>query len=133
SPFPRAALPVRRIGGDIRRDLAFPAVAVGQELGLVVQQLLARLGGELEVRPLDNRIDRAGLLAEAAVDALGHVDVVARGAAAAVFARLGLDGDGLRRTDRLAELAGNAAFLAVRVTAQRMLASEARAQRSLLV
>src|SRR5690606_18339025 len=77
--------------------------------------------------------DRAGLLAEAAIDALGHVDVIARGAARAVLARLGVDGDRLRRADRLAQLAGDAAFLAVRIAAQRMLAPEARRQRPLLV
>ena len=109
-------------------DLGFPAVAVFQQLLLVVVQLLAGLGRELEVRPLDDGVDRAGFLAEAAVDAFGHVDVVARGPAAAVLARLGLDGDRLRRADRLAQLAGDAAFLAIRVAAQRVLAAEARAQ-----
>src|SRR5207248_674931 len=82
---------------------------------------------------LDDRIDRAGLLAVAAIDALGHVDVVARGAAAAVLARLGLDGDRQSRAHRLAELAGDAAFLAVGIAAQRMLAAEARAERAALV
>ncbi len=61
-------------------------------------ELFARLGGELEVRPLDDRIDRAGFLAEAAIDALHHIDVVThRAARAVVAARPGLDGDGLRR------------------------------------
>src|SRR3546814_2152636 len=78
-------------------------------------------------------IHRAGLLAEAAVDALRHVDVVARGAPAAVAARLSLDDDALRRADRLAELAGNAPLLAVGIAAQRVLAAEARAERPLLV
>src|SRR5581483_11200235 len=90
------------------------------------------LGRELEIGSLDDGIDRARLLAVAAVNALGHVDVVARGAAATVIARLGLDGDGLRRADRLAELAGNAALLAVGIPAQRMLTAEARAERPLL-
>ena len=40
--------------------------------------------------------------------------------------RLGLDGDGLRRAHGLAKLAGDAALLAVRVTAQRVQATEAR-------
>src|SRR5207244_3072559 len=114
-------------------DLALPAVAVRQELFLVVVQLLAGLRGELEVRPLDNGVDRASLLAEAAVDALHHVDVVARGAAGAVVAaRTGLDGNRLRRADRLAQLAGDAALFAVRITAQHMLAAEARRDRPFL-
>lgn len=49
---------------------------------------------------LHDGIHGAGLLAEAAVDALGHVDVVTRGAAAAVGAGLSLDGDRLPRGHR---------------------------------
>src|SRR5205814_8309025 len=100
--------PIRRIERDVLGDLAFPAVAVREQALLVVIELLARLGGELEVRPLDDRIDRAGFLAQPAIDALHHVDVVARGAPRAIVAaRAGLDGDRLRRTDRLAQLAGD--------------------------
>src|ERR1700733_14954130 len=94
---------------------------------LVVVKLLARFGGVFEVRTLDDGVDRAGLLAQPAIDAFDHINVVAGGTAGAVVpARAGLDGDGLRRTDRLAELAGNAALLAVGIAAQYMLAAEAR-------
>src|SRR3546814_16402017 len=88
---------VGRIELQVLGDLVFPAVAVGEQPFLVVEQLLARLGGELEVRSLDDGIHRAGLLAEAAVDALRHVAVVARGAPAAVAPRLSLDADARRR------------------------------------
>src|SRR6202043_1216200 len=47
-------------------------------------------------------------------------------------ARAGLDGDRLRRADRLAQLAGDAALLAIGIAAQRMLAAEARRDRPLL-
>src|SRR6056297_2441914 len=114
-------------------DLSLPPVAVLQQFGLVVEQLLAGLGGKLEIRPLDDRIDRARLLAETAIDAFRHVDVVARGAAAAILARFGVDGYGLRRADRLAQLAGDAPFLAVGVSAQRMFAPKARRQRPLFM
>src|SRR5260370_42592398 len=119
--------------GEGAGDLAFPAVAVRQELFLVVEQLFAGLGGEFEIRPLDDRIDRAGLLAIAAIDAFGHVDVVARRAPAAVLARLGLDRDRQPPPDRLAHFAGDAALLAVGIAAQHMLAAKARAERALLV
>src|SRR6185369_3014634 len=77
--------------------------------------------------------DRARLLAQTAIDALHHVDVVARGAAGAVVAaRARLDGDRLRRADGLAQLAGDAALFAVRIAAQRVLAAKARRQRPLL-
>src|SRR5206468_57938 len=54
-------------------------------------------------------------------------------APAAVLARLGLDRDRQRRADRLAQLAGDAALLAVGIATQRVLAAEARAQRPLLI
>ena len=55
------------------------------------------LCGELEIRSLHNGINGAGLLAEAAVDALCHVDVVPGGAAAAILPLLCLNGDSLCR------------------------------------
>src|SRR3954454_10751142 len=104
--------PIRRIERDVLGDLALPAVAVRKQALLVEVELLARLGGELEVRAFDDGVHRAGLLAKAAVDAFDHIDVVARGAAGAVVAaRSGFDRDGLRRADRLAEFTGDAAFL----------------------
>src|ERR1700716_4361308 len=97
---------IRRVGLQVGRDHRLPLVAVGEQLVLVVHQLLAGLGREFEVRSLDDDVNRTALLAEAAIDAFRLVDVVTRRAPAAVVARLGLDGDGLRRADRLAELAG---------------------------
>src|SRR5690606_9367925 len=122
---------IRRVGGDRRGDLALPAFAVRQKLFLVVHQLLAGLGGELEIRAFDDRIDRAGFLAEAAIDAFGHVDVIARGAAAAVLAGLGFDGDDERVANRFAKVAGDATFFAIGIAAQGMLTPETRAQPSL--
>src|SRR5690606_21206821 len=87
----RPLLAVWGVEFQILRDLPLPAIAVGQQPLLVEQQLLAGVGGELGVRPLDDGVDGAGLLTQAAVDALDHVDVVAGRAAAAVRARLGLD------------------------------------------
>src|SRR6202158_3998053 len=117
------ASPVRRIEFDRFRNLALPAVAVGEKFRLVIIEFLAGLGREFEIRSLDDGVDRTGLLAQTAIDALHHVDVVAHGAAGAVVAaRTGLDGDRLRRTDRLAQLAGDAALLAVGVAAQRVFA-----------
>jgi hypothetical protein len=55
-------------------------------------------------------------LAEPAVDALCHVNVVPRCPAGAVFPRFRLDRDGLRWADRFAELARNAALLSARVS-----------------
>ena len=54
-----------------------PAVAVREQAFLVVVELLGCLGRELKVRSQDDGVDRAGLLAEAAIDAFHHVDVEA--------------------------------------------------------
>ena len=51
--------------------------------------------------------------------------------AQAIVADIGLDGDRKRRAHRLAQFAGDATLLAVRVAAQRMQTAEARALRSL--
>src|SRR5207248_6714790 len=114
-------------------DLLLVAVADGEQHRLGVVKIAALLAVVLEDARLDDRIDRAGLLAEAAEDALGEVDVVARGAARAVLALLRLDVDGERRADRLAQLARDAALLAVRIAAQRVQAAEARADGRLLL
>src|SRR5215470_15787142 len=104
------ALAIRRVEREILGDLALPAVAIREQPLLVVVKLLARLGREFEVRPLDDGVDRARLLAQPAVDAFDHVYVVAGGAARAVIAaRTRLDGDRLGRADGLAQFAGDAA------------------------
>jgi len=50
-----------------------------------------------------------------------------------VSARAGLDRDRLRRADRFAQLAGDAAFFAIGIAAQRMLPPEPRRNRVFLV
>src|SRR5688572_24013255 len=82
---------------------------------------------------LDDRVHRAGLFAETAVDALEQVDVVASRAARAVGGDVGLDRDRERRAHRLAQLAGDAAFLAVRITTLCVQATVARRLRGLLL
>lgn len=113
---------------------------------LVVQELFSRLGGVFGVGALDNGVDGAGLLAEAAVDALGHVNVIAGGTAGAIGTLLGFDGNGLGGanlqreimlenewlranwrggiTYSFAELAGNAALFSGGVSAEGVLATE---------
>lgn len=125
-------LSVRRVRTSDRGQLRLPLVTVREQLLLVVEQLFPRLGGVLGIRALDNGVYGARLLAEAAVDALGHVDVVAGCAAGAVGALLGFDGDGLCWADGFAQLAGNAALFARRVAAQGVLATEAGRDGALL-
>src|SRR5581483_12197498 len=106
---------------------ALPAVAVGEKSRLVIIKFLPRLGREFEIRTLDDRIDRTGLLAQPAIDAFHHVDVVTNRAPRPIIAPgTRLDRDRLRRANRLAQLAGNAALLTIRITAQRVLAAKTR-------
>src|SRR6266446_7794939 len=121
------------VRGAVAGDLLLVAVAYGEQHFLGVVEVAALLAVVLEDARLDDRVHRAGLLAQAAEDALGEVDVVARGAARAVGALLGLDRDRERGAHRLAQLAGDAALLAVRVAAQGVQPAEARAHRRLLL
>jgi hypothetical protein len=74
---------------------------------------------------LNDSIYRTALLAQTAVDALRHINIVACGPPATVHALLGFDCDGLGRADGFAELAGNAALFSGWVPSQGVLASEA--------
>ena len=62
-----------------------------------------------------DRIDRASFLAEAAVDALKKIDVVAARSSHAIVADIRVNCDRQRGANRFAKLARNASFLAVRV------------------
>src|SRR6266516_5905133 len=121
------------VRGAVAGDLLLVAVAHREQHFLGVVEVSALLAVVLEDARLDDRIHRAGLLAQAAEDAFGEIDVVARGAARSVGALLGLDRDRERRAHGLAQLAGDAALLAVRVAAQGVQPAEARAHRRLLL
>jgi len=64
-------LSVEIISFDVGRNFGLPLVSVVEELLLVVKQLLVGLGRKLKVGALHDRVDRARLLAETAVDASG--------------------------------------------------------------
>src|SRR5665811_873113 len=133
APLCLTGSPIGRIERDVPRNRPLPAVAIREQAFLVVVELLGCLGRELEVWSQDDGVDRAGLLAKAAVDAFHHVDVEAGGPPRAVVApRPRLDGDGLGRADRLAKLAGDAALLPVRIAPQCKLAAKAGRERPLL-
>ena len=69
------------IRGSISGDLCFILIPDRQQ-DVLCQNVLAPLLNVILVDPcLDYRIDRTGFLAKAAIDAFGHVDIVAGGAA----------------------------------------------------
>jgi hypothetical protein len=90
------------------------------------------LCGVFSVWWLDNSVNRTTLLAEAAVDALCHVEIVTSGSSTSVLTLLGLNGNGLCRADGFTQLAGNASLFTGRVAAQGVLATETRADGTLL-
>ena len=108
-------------------NLLLPLVTVGQQLLLIVQELLVRFGGELKVGSLHDGIDGTGLLAVSAVDALGHVDVVSGGPTGPILSLLGIDGDGLGWAGGLAQLAGDAPLVSGGVPAKSVLTTESGA------
>src|SRR3974390_673337 len=124
---PPPLLSVWRIELKGLRNFRFPAVAVREQTVLVIIEFFAGFRRKLEIGALHDGINGTSLLAEAAIDAFDHVDVVARGAATSVFAGLGFDGDCLRRADGFAQFAGDTALLAVRIAPERMLGAKARA------
>jgi hypothetical protein len=77
------------------------------------------------VLTLYNGIDGAALLAQSAVDAFGHVNVVARRSPTAIHTLLGLDRDSLRRADGFTKLAGDATLFTRGIPSQGVLAPEA--------
>src|SRR4030095_6197675 len=126
SSTPRVRVPVL---GDLRSC----AVPDSQQHLLRVIKIATLLAVVLENARFDDRVYGAAFLAEPAENAFGEVDVVARRPPRAVLAFLRFDRDRERGTHGLTQFARNAAFLAVRIAAQRMQSAEPRALRRLLL
>jgi len=121
------------IGLDIASNFHFPLVAVGEKLLLVIQKLLSGLCAELKVGTFNDGINGTRFLTKTAINALGHVNVVAGGTTRVIFTGFRLDRNGLCWTNRLAQLARYATFLTRSVSPQSMLSAKSRAKRILLV
>src|SRR3954470_575221 len=120
-------LPIRRIQIEVSGDLSLPTVSIRQQPGLVVIELLAGLRRIFKVRTFDDGVHRARFLAQAAINAFHHIDVIAHGSPSPVVPpRSSFDRDRLRRADSLAQLAGNAALFPVGIAPQSMLAAKPR-------
>src|SRR5512135_1166807 len=120
-------LPVLGIVSAIQCDLHFVSFTVRQQHGLGVIQVTALLAVVFIDACFDDGIHRTGFFAETAKNAFGQVDVVLRGAARTVCTLRHFDLDRHCRANRLAQLAGDAALLTVRITALRMQTAEAEA------
>lgn len=109
---------------DVASQLWLPPVSIGQQFLLVVEQLLVVDSCIFVVGAFNDRIDRACFLAVSAVNAFGHVDIVAGGPTGSIRSRLALNGDSSSRAGSSAQFAGNTPLLASSITPQSMLASE---------
>src|SRR6185437_6397893 len=130
---PCAPSAIRRVRPFVGGDHGLVALADREQLVLAHDVLAAVLHVVFVDAGEHDGVHRTGLFAEAAVDALEEVDVVARGTPGAVLGDVRVDRDADSRTDRLAQLAGDAALLAVAVAPQRVQPAEARRLRSLLL
>src|SRR3954451_1932198 len=112
---------------------------LGEQHVLRVDQVVARVLGELELVAERDRIERAGDLAVAAEDAAAHVDLVDAGVALArrdaVARRVlgGDDADAVRRARGGAERAPDALLEPVLVAPEAVAAAEARVHRPLVL
>lgn len=80
-------------------ELRLPLITIRQQLLLVVQKLLPGLRSVFRIRRLNNSIDWTALLAETAVDALGHINIVSSRPPASISSLLGFDCDSLSWAD----------------------------------
>src|ERR1700722_13596378 len=113
-------LSIRRVSGFIGRDHGFITLTHREQLVLAHDVLAAMLHVVLVNTGEDDRIHRAGLFAEAAVNALEQVDVVTRRATRAIRCYVGIDSDAHGRAHRLAKLAGDATLFTVRIATLRV-------------
>src|SRR3954464_1873659 len=120
SNIPFLLLTEPRVLCPVPRYLLLETIAHGEQHRLRVVEVSPLLAVIFECPRLDDRIHRAGLLAEAAEDAFRQIDVIARGAPGAVGTLVRFNMDGERRAHRLAELACDTALFAVRIAAQRV-------------
>ena len=112
--------------------LGLPLISVFKQLGFIVEKFLVQKCRVFEVRSFNDSIDRAGLGAETAENALGHINIILSGSSRAVWSWLGLDDDGKGWAGGLAELAGDASLFTGWVSSEGMLASEHGGEDSLL-
>src|SRR6266404_568488 len=111
---------IRRVGGFVGRDHGFVALTHGEQLVFAHDVLPAVLHVVLVNTREHDGIHRTGLLAEAAVDALEEVDVVAARPARTIRRDFRVDRDADRMTYSLAKLAGDTALLPVRIATLRV-------------
>jgi hypothetical protein len=83
-----------------------------------------RFRGKLKIRSLHNGIHGTGFLTKATVNALCHVNIIARRSTRTILPLLHFNGNGLRGTCRFTQFARNATLFARRIATQRMFATK---------
>jgi len=108
------------------RELGLPFVTVFDQLLFVVEKLFVQERCVLKVGPFDDCVNGASFLAEAAENALGHVDIVFCGAAGAIGSGLTFDFDCEGWARSFAKFTSDATLLTSWVPSESMLATEHR-------
>ena len=128
-----ARLAVGRVGFKVCGYCPLPLVTIREQFRFVVKQFFACLGRIFKVWSFDHCIHGARFLAETTINALRHINVVARRSATTIVARFALDSDSLRRAYSLAKFACDTPLFPVGIAPQCMLTPETRAQRVFFV
>lgn len=122
---------VSDLGLDVTGQLRLPSVSVGEKSLLVEKELFMSDHGILIVRTFDYSIDWTSFLAETAVDAFSHVDVIASSSSRTIRTRLTFDCDGIGWASSSTKLASDASrwsflvpFFACSISPQGMLSSK---------
>ena len=92
---------------DVSGQLWLPSVTVSQEFLLVVKQFLMGHGSVFEVGSFDNGVNGTSSLAESAINAFGHVNIILGGSSGSVGPGLALNSDGFCGACSGTELASN--------------------------
>lgn len=108
------------------RELRFPFVAVFDQFLFVVEKLFVQECCVLKVWSFDDCVYGASFLAEAAENALGHVDIVFSSAAGAIGSGLTFDFDCEGWAGSFTKFTCDATFLTSWIPSKSMLATEHR-------
>jgi hypothetical protein len=106
--------------------LRFPPLTIFQEFFFIVKEFFSGFRRKFKIGTLYDCVDWAGLLAKAAIDTFGHINVISGRSSTAIFPWLCIYRDGLCWTYCLAQFACYASFLTIWISAKGMLSPEPR-------
>jgi len=125
-------LPIDVVSVKVSGNFGLGTVTISEKFLLVVKQFFACFGRVFGVLSLYDGVDGACFLAEAAVDALGHVNIIFGCSSGTIQPGFGLDSDSLSGANGFTELASNAPFFSGRISTQCVFTTETWAEGTFL-